>query len=170
MSTRLKIIDFEIEIKPFLMLSQTIHAKLSCSFFKNLLITFRKLFLKSFIETVSQVEKLRLRVVTYPHKFLGIREIIRWAAYYLWWPNSTKKGAISLTAAFKYVFVQFSGLDGTSSFPVLHCLSHLLPLQNGYIFYAMVKGSQFINRVLFFCNSWILRKKNGFSSRNSDEN
>ena len=70
MSTRLKIIDFEIEIKPFSMHLQTIRSKLSCSFFKNVLITSWKVFPKLFIETVGQVEKLRLRVVTYPNWLL----------------------------------------------------------------------------------------------------
>ena len=74
MSTSLKIIDFEIEIKPFLMLPQTIHAKLSCSFFKKLLIISWTVFLKVIIESVSTIIKVVPKVITYPAKLLGAFE------------------------------------------------------------------------------------------------
>jgi hypothetical protein len=51
------------------------------------------------------------------------------------------------------IFMQYSGLDGTSIFPVVHCLSHLLPLQASLynqMTKVVVNGCQFINHVLFF--------------------
>ena len=52
----------------FSMLSQTIHAGLSCSFFKKLAILSATVFLKVFIESVSPFEKVELKVIKYLHK------------------------------------------------------------------------------------------------------
>jgi hypothetical protein len=46
------------------------------------------------------------------------------------------------------IFMQYSGLDGTSIFPVVHCLSHLLPLQSGGKWVSVYKP-----RVVFSCDS-----------------